>query len=347
MEQHPLSTALSPLLPISPSFIYLHHPYHSSGYALPAGFGDEEVTREHAESEEEGTSGIDEELEAQMRTLTIKVDLGALVGPVDQGSPTLSNASVGSGTTLSQKSFYNAIIRTTFSVITRKIGLLKARHRDSDAAASSTPQVGKRKSTRGVVDPFFAAVQTFEDTFRSLVGKDVYRWDVFLTRLRLMLDAFKHIIAVGLGQKKENGEGEFGLTLVILESQMLQKYLGITWHALLRLNEMVRCSFLQADERNHSLKPGCRWLCVQRPSSSALFGPGMISSLRVVTHRNHITCFFKHPTKIVSQAILVCFPSPDGPYFQRYCGHCRNAIHTRCSPISWTWSIPPAAISYQ
>ena len=244
MEQHPLSTALSPHLPISPSFIYLHLPYHSSGYALPAGFVDEEATQEHAKGEEEGTLEIDEELEAQMRTITIKVDLGILAGSVDQGAPTVSTASIVPGTTLSQKSFYNAIIRTTFSVVTRKIGLLKARRRASDAAASFTPQVGKRKSTREVIDPFVAAVQTFENTFRPLVGKDVYRWDVFLTRLRLMLDAFKRIIAVGLGQKKEDDEEEVGLTLVILESQMLQKCLGITWHALLRLNEMVRNSFL-------------------------------------------------------------------------------------------------------
>ncbi|GHJ89996.1 hypothetical protein NliqN6_6398 [Naganishia liquefaciens] len=237
MEQHPLSTALSSPLPISPSFIYLHHPYHSSGYALPAGFGDEEGIKETV-GEDGRIPAKSEDPGVRIGTLTVKVDLAALAGATDQG-PKGTSTSAAFGPNLSQKSFYNATLRTAFSGIKRKIGLITARHRESDTGSSSMLQAGKRKSIRGSVDPFPAAVTTFEETFRPLVGKDVYRWDVFLTRLRLMLDAYQHIIAVGLGQKDGERRMELGLILVILESQLLQKCLGPTWHALLRLNEMM------------------------------------------------------------------------------------------------------------
>jgi hypothetical protein len=243
MEQHPLSTALSSLLPISPSFIYLHHPYHSSGYALPADFDSQEEDAGLASGEEGGPSGVDQEAEARIRTVTVKVDLGALSNATDDSAPKGSASTVSTGITVSQKTFYNAIIRTAFSSITRKITILRARHRLADGP-STTPKSGTRKSMRSAVDPFDAATQSFEETFRPFVSKDVYRWDVFLTRLRLMLDAFKHIVAVGLVEDAMDGEGNIGLVLVILESQLLQKCLGVTWHALLRLNEMVCGVFL-------------------------------------------------------------------------------------------------------
>jgi hypothetical protein len=239
MEQHPLSTALSSLVPISPSFIYLHHPYHSSGYALPADFNHQEEDAGPVSDEEGGSSGVDQEGETRISTVTVKVDLGALSNATDDSDPRGSASTVSAGTTVSQKTFYNAIIRTTFAVITRKIVILKARHRHADGT-SITPKGGKRRSMRSATDPFDAATRSFEETFRPLVGKDVYRWDVFLTRLRLMLDAFQHIVALGLGEDDTDGESGIALVLVILESQLLQKCLGVTWHALLRLNEMVR-----------------------------------------------------------------------------------------------------------
>lgn len=184
---------------------------------------------------------MDEEDEAGIRSVTVKVDLGALSNATDDSASKGSAPTVSSGSTVSQKTFYNAVIRTTFSVITQKIAILKTRHRHS--GAPTLPKTGKRKSMRSAINPFDTATQSFGETFRPLVGKDVYRWDVFLTRLRLMLDAFKHIVAGGPAEDGMGGERGIGLVLVIMESQLLQKCLGATWHALLRLNEMVCCLF--------------------------------------------------------------------------------------------------------
>lgn len=293
MKQHPLSTALSPLLPISPSFIYLHHPYHSSSYALPADFESEEGALE----EESGPLGLKQEVDARVRAVTVKVDLGALASGADQKASTGVAAPDPTGSTISQKTFYNAVLRTTFSVITRKIIILEVRHHASDGAPSTTSKTGKRKSTRGTVDPFDTATQSFEETFRPLVGKDVYRWDVFLTRLRSMLDAFKHIIDIGLEKDDMEGEMGIGLVLMILESQLLQKCLGATWHALLRLNEMVRYPELP---EGRPLIHKFRSISAPQPSCCVLSMLGTTSSLSLATRRSLTTRFSMHPTKIVS-----------------------------------------------
>lgn len=228
MDQHPLSTALSPLLPISPSFIYLHHPYHSSGYALPAemtGFGEESQAQRGAQP-------------GQMNTLTVKVDLSALNAAETSSQPSKLLAEP----VLSQKLFYNSVIRTTCITIQRNIALRKSRWNHDLEGDQNTPHKTKnpKRKPKGTVDPFDAAVSAFEDTYVPLAEKDVYRWDVFVTRLRGMADGFAAIVAAGQTVDEREEASGITFTLVVLESQLLQKCLGATWHALLRLNEMVR-----------------------------------------------------------------------------------------------------------
>jgi hypothetical protein len=231
MDQHPLSTALSPLLPISPSFIYLHHPYHSSGYALPA----ETTIFESAGEESQAQRGAQP---GQMNRLTVKVDVSAL----DAAETTSQPSTILAEPVLSQKLFYNSVIRTTCTAIQRKIAVLKSRRNNDHEGDQNTPHKTKhpKRKTKGIVDPFDAAVSAFGETYTPLAEKDVYRWDVFVTRLRGMVDGFAAIIAAAPTVDERKEDSGITFTLVVLESQLLQKCLGATWHALLRLNEMVR-----------------------------------------------------------------------------------------------------------
>lgn len=251
MDAHALPTALSSDIPISPSFIYLHHPYHSSGYALPAEI-DHEVVR--GDSTETSETQLDASGAEQSRKLTVKVDLGALSGEGSHGRSTGSTAIDAVSVPLSQKLFYNAVLRNAFAGIMNKVAILKARRSKAHQTdgTGTTPQKtqknSKRKNARGIVDPFDAAVLAFGERFIPLAAKDVYRWDVFLTRIRHMVDAFGSIVeayeqaseSMAKGPPEEPG---LSMALVVMESQLLHKCLEATWHALLRLNEMVCFTF--------------------------------------------------------------------------------------------------------
>jgi hypothetical protein len=183
-----------------------------------------------------------------MKRLTVKVDLCAL-GATETTS---RSTAAPSDPVLSQKAFYNSVIRSTRASIEEKIAKLNLRRNKDEASQTTTPQKTNKtlkRKTRGTVDPFDTAVSAFEETYTPLVGKDVYRWDVFVTRLRGMVNAFGGIVAAGSTNEPVEDSG-VTLTLVILESQLLQKCLGATWHALLRLNEMVRL-------RLQVSRPGC------------------------------------------------------------------------------------------
>lgn len=234
MERHPLSLALSSSLPVSPSFIYLHHPFHSSGYALPANFANgQPSTAEPTNGRESQDGSIEEE------------DIGRVV-------VTVNVAALGEGghdtTSLSQKAFYNAVIRKLFASISTKLSLLEQQtsHNGKESTAQNpqhSPKRSRKKGSTTVTDHSAVGSTAFLENFAVISRKDVYRWDVFLVRVRAMMNAFRSAVSILRHRTvqgiTELGSAEISLTLVILEGHLLQKCLGGTWHALLRLNEMV------------------------------------------------------------------------------------------------------------
>ncbi|KAJ9114004.1 hypothetical protein QFC22_005822 [Naganishia vaughanmartiniae] len=244
MATHPLSTALSSLIPVTPSFIYLHYPFHSSGYALPA----ELTTRQHLSGQLDGKESRDGVMEEdEVGRVIVTVDIGALA-PV--------------GVSLSQKTFYNAVIRQVFSSITTKLSFLLAQHQPHSHNGTAPPVLGAQPSpnkfrrngsagaTTTTSDHFHTAVTAFQEKFTQLSQKQVYRFDTFLLRLRGMMHAFRSALSIlPRGYLEGDTVSEMGtaaaergsvrLVLVLLEGQLMQRCLGGTWHAVLRLNEMI------------------------------------------------------------------------------------------------------------
>ena len=259
METHPLSIALSSPIPVSPSFIYLHHPFHSSGYALPASFTNRQLSASGHSNGKDHSDEVKEEEEEEVGKVVVSVDMGDL-----GGTGTTTNS-------LSQKAFYNAVIRQLFTSISATLSLLDQRR--SDTAKITTvqnprlsPNLSRQKGLTGPTtkqsslpggafasSTAAAAVAAFHEKFAMISQKDVYRWDVFLVRVRAMMNAFHSALSVLPRHSRNGAEGADGmtisgggegsrqvsLTLVVLEAELLQKCLGGTWHAVLRLNEMM------------------------------------------------------------------------------------------------------------
>lgn len=277
METHPLLIALSSPIPVSPSFIYLHHPFHSSGYALPASFTNRQLSTGEHSNGKDYLDEVTEDDEEEVGKVVVSVDMGDL-----GGTGTTTNS-------LSQIAFYNAVIRQLFTSISATLSLLDQRRSDTAKnATAQNPQLSPNRSRqKGLTGPTTkhssslprgaftsstaaaAAVAAFHEKFATISQKDVYRWDVFLVRVRAMMSAFHSALSVLPRHSRNGAEGTDGmtisgggegsrqlsLTLVVLEAELLQKCLGGTWHAVLRLNEMVSSICSSKDAANLPIHP--------------------------------------------------------------------------------------------
>jgi hypothetical protein len=274
METHPLLIALSSPIPVSPSFIYLHHPFHSSGYALPASFTNRQLsTGGHSNGKDYLDEVTEDEEEEEVGKVVVSVDMGDL-----GGTGTTTNS-------LSQKAFYNAVIRQLFTSISATLSLLDQRRSDTAKnATAQNPQLSPNRSRQkgltgstinhssslpGGAFASTAAAAAFHEKFAMISQKDIYRWDVFLVRVRAMMNAFHSALSVLPRHSRNGAEGadrmtisgggegssQVSLTLVVLEAELLQKCLGGTWHAVLRLNEMVSSTCSSKHAANLPIHP--------------------------------------------------------------------------------------------
>ncbi|KAJ9092366.1 hypothetical protein QFC21_006868 [Naganishia friedmannii] len=177
---HPLSLALFSHIPVSPAFIYLHHPFHSSAYALPRSLT-------HGRSED-GKEQRDEVEQDVIRRVVVVVDVAALG----------DNAT----NTFSQKAFYNAVLRQLFASITTKLPLLEQHASSHNNGKTMPAEIGivhpspKQTRKKGpATTTAAAAITAFHARFTLITQKDVYRWDVFLLRLAAMMHAFSAVFS--------------------------------------------------------------------------------------------------------------------------------------------------------